>query len=418
MNKKEGKVKSERKPNVLRNGALRGMLKNSLLNLNAEWVDTTKLRPAKRQFNSVDLFSGAGGISCGFEMSGLKSIFGVEIDPVASETYRKNFPQAVQHCGDIKELSPHKIKEMIGNAPIHVVTGGFPCQGFSVAGFRDPDDKRNVLYKEVVRIVKELKPWFVVLENVSGVVTMKNGQVYKKIIQDFENIGYPNMSVHILEAADYGIAQLRTRAVFIANRFGLKNPYPMPQLKPENYIPIEKAIDDLKNKERNLSINHEWTMHKPSFVKRIKKVKPGGSLYENFVDAYKRQYKGVPSMTIKENHGGTHLHYELDRCISAREMARLQSFPDSFLFAGTMKKAMWQIGNAVPPIMFKNIGLALVPKLKEIENACDSSLQGSYSVPLSISEGHTTHIHDSPSQQSSPSVERLSASSHPPQRKI
>ena len=80
MNKKEGKVKSERKPNVLRNGALRGMLKNSLLNLNAEWVDTTKLRPAKRQFNSVDLFSGAGGISCGFEMSGLKSLFGVGLN--------------------------------------------------------------------------------------------------------------------------------------------------------------------------------------------------------------------------------------------------------------------------------------------------------------------------------------------------
>jgi DNA (cytosine-5)-methyltransferase 1 len=176
------------------------------------------------------------------------------------------------------------------------------------------------------------------------------------------------MSVHILEAADYGVAQLRPRTIFIANRFGLKNPYPKPQLKPEEYAPIEAAIDDLKNKAPDPAINHEWTKHKKDFVERIKQVKPGCSLYEKFYDAYKRQYKGVPSMTIKENHGGTHIHYELDRCISAREMARLQSFPDSFIFEGTMKKAMWQIGNAVAPVMFKNIALGIIPQLESIKN--------------------------------------------------
>jgi DNA (cytosine-5)-methyltransferase 1 len=367
MSKKDDVQEKCKKPSILRNGALKSMLKNSLLNLNAEWINTKNAKKSDFRFNSVDLFSGAGGISCGFDMAGLKSIMGIEIDPVASETYRNNFPDAHQINEDITKLSEKEIKKHLGDKTVHVLTGGFPCQGFSVAGFRDPDDKRNVLYKEVVRMVKEIKPWFVVLENVPGVVTMKGGKVYKTIIEDFERIGYPNMSVHILEAADYGVGQFRPRTIFIANRFGLKNPYPKPHLKPEEYVPIEKVIDDLKNKERDPSINHEWTKHKPDFVERIKKVKPGCSLYPHFVDAYKRQYKGVPSMTIKENHGGTHLHPELHRCISAREMARLQSFPDSFIFAGTMKKAMWQIGNAVPPLMFKNIASAVIEKLEEIE---------------------------------------------------
>lgn len=355
-------------PMLNRNAALKTMLKNSLLNINSEWVDTKNQKQANGEFNCVDLFSGAGGISCGFEMAGLKSILGIEIDPIASETYKNNFPDAKQYCGDIRQLSTRKLKEIIGNKEVHIVTGGFPCQGFSLAGYRDPDDKRNVLYKEVVRIVKELKPWFVVLENVPGVLTMKKGQVYKAILNDFARIGYPNMSVHILEAADYGVGQLRPRTIFIANRFGVKNPFPKPHLTQDEYVPIEDVIGDLKNVPPNPAINHEWTKHSKQMEKRIANVAPGCSLYEKYYDAYKRQYRGVPAMTIKENHGGTHVHYELNRCISAREMARLQSFPDSFIFAGTMKKAMWQIGNAVPPIMFKNIGLALKTRLREVKN--------------------------------------------------
>jgi len=300
-------------------------------------------------------------------MAGLNSLMGVEIVPVASETYKNNFPNSITYNGDVRELTHEKLRELIGGNPVHVFTGGFPCQGFSVAGFRDPDDQRNILYKEVVRLVKEFKPWFVVLENVSGVVTMMGGKVYKRIVKDFKEIGYPNMSVHILEAAEYGVPQLRTRTIFIANRFGLKNPYPKPELKPEEFVPIEDAIGDLENHPRDPSINHEWTAHSKQMIERIKKIQPGKSLYDKFIDAYKRQYKGYPSMTIKENHGGTHVHHKLHRCISAREMARLQTFPDSFIFSGTMKQAMWQIGNAVPPKLFEKIVLGIIPKLEEIE---------------------------------------------------
>jgi len=369
MSKKNNvKEKTHKTPKIIRYKALKARLRNSLLNFNAKWIDTTKTEKTKKGYNVVDLFCGAGGISCGFKMAGLKPIFGVEIDPDAVQTYKTNFKYAYVHHGDIKELSNKDIKKILGNKIVHVLTGGFPCQGFSVAGFRDPNDKRNTLYKEIVRVVRELKPWYIVLENVPGIVTMKNGKVYKTVIEDFYSVGYPNMSVEILEAADYGVAQLRPRAIFIANRFGMKNPYPKPQLKPQGYITIEEAIDDLKNRPRDPSINHEWTRHSKEFEERISKVPPGGSLYKHFLDAFKRQYRGVPSMTVKENHGGTHVHYELNRTISAREMARLQSFLDSFIFSGRMKRVMWQVGNAVPPLMFKNIGLALTPELEKIES--------------------------------------------------
>ncbi len=364
---KEDKCISEKTPAVIRNRGIKDKLRNSFINSNRTWVDTSKIKVSDRSFTCIDLFAGAGGISCGFEQAGIKSALAIEIEDVACQTYRRNIPDATVLCKDITQVSTSEIKNVLGNKKINLITGGFPCQGFSLAGFRDPDDKRNILYKEVVRVVKDLKPDYVVLENVPGVTTMKKGEVYKTILKDFASIGYPNMSLEILDAAEYGAAQLRPRAIFIANRCGLENPYPKQLLVPEKFAPIESAIDDLKNKPRDPSTNHEWTKHSKEFEKRISKVKPGDSLYASFFDAYKRQYRGVPSMTIKENHGGTHIHYELNRVISAREMARLQGFPDEFYFEGGMKKAMWQIGNAVSPILFKHIGLALRENLEKAE---------------------------------------------------
>lgn len=215
-----------------------------------------------------------------------------------------------------------------------------------------------------------MRPWYVVMENVPGILTMKGGAVKEAIIEAFEEIGYPNMSVSVLESADYGVPQIRPRAIFVANRFGLSNPYPKPQLTPDQYRPIESAISDLPAYTAIPEINHEWTRHSKQYMERISKVPPGGSLYSTFFDAFKRQYPGLPSMTVKENHGGTHIHPHLNRVISAREMARLQTFPDDFIFEGPMKKAMWQIGNAVPPRLAEVVGLALIPSLDQIlENA-------------------------------------------------
>lgn len=317
-------------------------------------------------YTFVDLFCGAGGMTQGLVQAGFQPVASVETNAIASATHLKNFPQCHHFCGDIENFQSQKWLAEIASPEVHLVVGGPPCQGFSVAGKRDPNDPRNRLFKEFVRVVSEIRPWYVVMENVPGILTMKKGAVKEAIFKAFEAIGYSHISVSILESAAYGVPQIRPRAIFIANRLGMLNPYPKPQLSPEQYKPIESAISDLPEWSTIPEINHEWTRHSQKYMERIAKVPPGGSLYETFLDAFKRQYPGKPSMTVKENHGGTHIHPHLNRVISAREMARLQTFPDSFIFEGSMKKAMWQIGNAVPPRLAECIGYALIPYLNNI----------------------------------------------------
>jgi len=341
-------------------------LDEDLFNFNWHKVDTNKINKMTAVYNFVDLFSGAGGLSLGFEKSNFKQIISSELDPDASATIRKNFPHTTHFDGYIEDVSDEQLLKAAKGHTIHVVCGGPPCQGFSVAGYRNPNDKRNLLFRQFIRVTRLLNPWFFLMENVPGILTMSNGQVKDTILKAFADIGYPNVSVRILEAAKYGVPQYRSRAIFIGNRFGMKNPYPKEILADSQYKPIESAIMDLKNHPRDPRINHEWTEHSKEYEKRIAKVKPGDSLYDTFRDAFKRQRMGEPAMAIKENHGGTHIHPVLNRVISAREMARLQTFPDDFIFEGRMKRVMWQVGNAVPVLMAKHMALALRPSLDEI----------------------------------------------------
>lgn len=320
----------------------------------------------RTNYNFVDLFSGAGGMSQGFSEAGFNPIISVEMNEIASATYQRNFPSCFHICDDIHQFRSKKILDQINAPEIHLIAGGPPCQGFSVAGKRKEDDPRNYLFQEFIRVVSEINPWYVVMENVPGILTMKNGAIKENIFRAFKDIGY-TVSVAILETASFGVPQIRPRAIFIANRFKQKNPYPKAQLLPHEYKPIESVISDLPEYKPIPEINHEWTRHSPKYMERLAKVGYGESLYESYADAFKRQYPGKPSMTIKENHGGTHIHPHLNRVISAREMARLQSFPDSFIFEGTMKKAMWQIGNAVPPRLAECIAYALIPYLDKIK---------------------------------------------------
>ena len=358
-----------KKPNTRRNREIQKYLQQGVLWAGGvEWVDTTLVEDStKNTYNLIDLFSGCGGITCGFVQAGFKPVLGVEVDPAASTTYRHNFPSSIHIEGKIEELDIEIVKSLLGNNKIHVVCAGFPCPGFSVAGQRVADDSRNILYKQVVRFTKELRPWFVVMENVPGFVTLKRGDYLESIIREFSDVGYA-VTAQIIESAAYGVPQFRPRTIMIGNRFSLPNPYPKPILDEKNYVPIESAIEDLKDVPRNPLINHEWTKHSEEMVKRIERVPPGGSLYESYLDAWKRQYPDIPSMTIKENHGGTHIHPQLNRVISAREAARLQSFPDTFLFWGTMKRAYFQVGNAVPPLLAKHVALAIKPSLDKITN--------------------------------------------------
>lgn len=360
-------VNKQKKPKLGRYERIQRELNNNEQDPYKIFIEIESISKSINQSSFVDLFSGAGGMTQGLVQAGLKPVASVEINPIASATYSKNFPNCHHFCGDIAQFDPIEQLNQIGMPEIHLVVGGPPCQGFSVAGKRDPNDPRNHLFRQFIRVVSEIRPWYVVMENVPGIITMQQGAVKEAIFEAFDAIGYSHISVAILESANYGVPQIRPRAIFIANRFGMLNPYPKPQLLPHQYKPIESAISDLPEYTPIPEINHQWTKHSTKYMERIAEVPPGGSLYATYVDAFKRQYPGQPSMTVKENHGGTHIHPYLNRVISAREMARLQTFPDSFIFEGSMKKAMWQIGNAVPPRLAECIGYAMFPYLKEIQ---------------------------------------------------
>jgi DNA (cytosine-5)-methyltransferase 1 len=363
-------VKKHKKPKLGRYERIKRELEENETDPNKIFIEISSesISIPTSNYTFVDLFCGAGGMTQGLVQAGFQPLASVEISPIASATHKKNFPQCHHFCGDIENFDPVKWLEEIGSPQVHLVAGGPPCQGFSVAGKRDPKDPRNRLFYEFIRVVSKIRPWYVVMENVPGILTIQKGDVRRSITEAFKSIGYNNISVAILESADYGVPQIRPRAIFIANRFGMPNPYPKAQLLTEEYKPIESAIADLPEYTRIPEINHEWTKHSPEYMERIAKVPPGASLYKKYADAFKRQYPGLPSMTVKENHGGTHIHPYLNRVISAREMARLQTFPDSFIFEGTIKKAMWQIGNAVPPRLAECIGYALIPLMKLVKN--------------------------------------------------
>ena len=328
------------------------------------WVDIASywknVKPSKMTF--VDLFCGAGGLSKGLEMAGLQGVCGLDWFEEAGMTYRRNFNHPFVN-GDIttqekKDEFYATVKKQLGKKKLNIVAGGFPCQGFSMAGNRIVDDPRNSLYKEMLEIVKTLQPEFVICENVKGLRSMLGGQVEKKIIEDYRAIGY-EMNVTTLCAADYYTPQKRERVIFIGNRIGLKNLHPKPILKPSEYVTTGEAIKDLMKHPEDPGFNHVPTKHRPDMEARMAKLPEGESLYEGYSDAWKKCPWNEASCTIKENHGGVNIHPKLPRVLTAREMARLQSFPDDFIFEGKKNKQLVQIGNAVPPLLGKAIGLAI-----------------------------------------------------------
>lgn len=325
--------------------------------ISAFWNDMTK-----SDMTFVDLFCGAGGLSKGLELAGLEGICGLDFFKEACMTYSRNFNHPFVN-GDIRSEETKKefyntVKQQLAGRHLDIVAGGFPCQGFSMAGNRIVDDPRNSLYKELIEVVKELKPDFVICENVKGLRTMLGGKVEQKIIADFHNIGY-EMNVETLCAADYYTPQKRERVIFIGNRIGIKNLHPAPILESKDYITTGDAISDLMEHPADPAFNHEPTRHRPDMAQRIMETPEGKSLYKGYSDAWKKCPWNEPSCTIKENHGGVNLHPKLPRVLTAREMARLQSFPDDFIFEGKKNKQLVQIGNAVPPLLGKAIGLAV-----------------------------------------------------------
>jgi len=227
-----------------------------------------------------------------------------------------------------------------------------------MAGKRLVDDPRNVLYKQMLTVVRHLQPDFVVGENVPGLRFMQQGAVERQIVEDFKKAGYA-MQVTILCAADYGVPQKRHRLIFIGNRIGKINAHPIPFIDPSKYKTVKDAIADLQNQKENPAINHEYTNHDARMIRRISQVKEGEGLSKKYKDSYRRLWWYRPATTIKANNGAGCIHPKQHRVITTREMARLQSFDDDFIFKGSKTAQQLQIGNAVPPLLAMAIGLVI-----------------------------------------------------------
>ncbi|MBP5444817.1 MAG: DNA cytosine methyltransferase [Acholeplasmatales bacterium] len=345
------------------------------IDISDSWkIDGWNKKKDRSEYNFIDLFSGAGGLSCGLVMAGLNPVASVEIMPEAVATYERNFIKAkgFDEKVETRDIREQCVKENLYKAVegkhIDVIAGGFPCQGFSMSGYRVVDDPRNSLYKEMKSIVEHLRPDFVVMENVEGLRSMLNGKVEEKIIEDYKDIGY-NINITVLNSADYYTPQTRHRVIFIGNRIGVTNYHPKPLLDEKHYRTVGQAIGKYMDCPEDKSINHIFAKTSPTMQERLKAVPVGKSLYSNYSDAWKKVDWNKPSCTVKENHGGVNIHPILSRPMTPRELATLQSFPDDFIFEGSKKWQLVQIGNAVPCFLGKAIGLSLRKMMDNYHNS-------------------------------------------------
>ncbi len=265
-----------------------------------------------------------------------------DLNPAACRTYSHNVnPHIV--CGDVWKA----IDEMPKSAD--VVIGGFPCQDFSINGKRaGTAGARSGLYRAMIEAVSRIKPRVFVAENVKGLLQKYNRDALCEVVSAFESLGY-EVSYNLYLAADYGVPQMRERVFFVGTRPGAK-PFkpPKPAVKREDWITALEAIGDLAEIGENPDFNHIWSRaaRSPEQGNRILKA-------------------DKPSDTIRaECHGNIQFHYELDRRISMREAARIQSFPDDFVFQSKLRETERQLGNAVPPVLAWHIARAVAECLE------------------------------------------------------
>ena len=311
---------------------------------------------------ALDLFAGCGGFSEGFRHY-FDIVVANDIWEPALKTYRHNHKDTKIILGDICDRNIKKdILQNFKDKKCDVIIGGPPCQGFSMAGFRKKDDPRNKLILEYIDIVKTLKPKVLIIENVKGLISMKNenGEHIVDIVKkEFKKIGY-NVEFRVLNVADYGVPQKRERVIFIGSKDIENIRFPKKMYSENSYKTVEWAISDLENVKEDVTINHIFTKHSNEFVKKIRNTPINKSVMKSYSDAFFRLNPKLPSRTVKENHGGVFVHYKNDRVMTPRELARLQSFRDGFIFKGTKSQILVQIGNAVPPLFAKKLAKELI----------------------------------------------------------
>lgn len=379
----------------------------------AGYINTQGYLP-KHEYTSIDLFSGCGGLTKGLQMVGIRSILGSDIDENAAKTFQRNFPGTPFLCKSITDVEKGEVDALLEGKVPDIIVGGPPCQGFSLANKnrnKVQDDPRNKLFYGFVKFIEWYSPKAFVMENVKGLLSMQNGKVIQTIVEAFSNAGVCgyNVQYRVLRASNYGAPQHRERVILIGIRKDLQvlPKHPAPYVM-DHMITVDEAIMDLPQIEAGQGeepmnyrtdpqnefqalmranskqvFNHVAMKHTPRLIERFKAIKPGQNLLDvwdthgamrrgaptekseaKFSQNNQRLFGDQPAPTIAASFQSNFIHPHLNRNFTAREGARLQSFPDDFIFEGMRTKMSWekglsqyqQIGNAVPVLLAKAIG--------------------------------------------------------------
>lgn len=354
----------------------------------------------------LDLFCGAGGFAVGCSWAGFQSIFAVDHFAPAIKTWRRNHPNGIACLGNIKNLNPKEVKLLLekkGIEHVDLITGGVPCQGFSISNRKHNDnDERNFLFIEYMEFVREFMPTCIILENVSGMRSTASGHFERAIKESMENLGYV-VSINLVNAANYGVPQMRQRLIFVGiqKNSGISIPYIFPEGRyKEKFRTVGEAISDLPplgNNEsasnyaceplneyqklmrglgaikdiKNLDCvyNHVAPNHTQQTIDKIASTLQGQPMYTKFKQRI-RLRKDAPSPT--QLAGGIRPQFQFGhptqpRGLSIRERARIQSFPDSYIFEGGVVQERVQTGNAVPPLLIYNIVKPIADEIKSMK---------------------------------------------------
>jgi DNA (cytosine-5)-methyltransferase 1 len=367
-----------------------------------------------KTLNILDLFSGVGGLSTGFKQAGYTALAALDYKPEAVQTYQYNHPNTNVILQNIRKTNAKQVIKKTTSTldDIDVIIGGPPCEGFSTVGYRRPEDPRNSLFYEFARFVEDVQPKAFVIENVPGLLSMKQGTIIQQVLTFIEDELHYQPTLEVLNAVDYGVPQIRKRVFIVAlknhQRFTFptrthreKSPQrrlPVPDTADQFYLTVEDALSDLpslkagegieeqpyptqpnteyqkarrKGSERlfdHIAINHSKLIRQ-----RIQLISQGGNhgdlpanlqLKSGYPNIYGRLVWHQPSSTLTGNCGcvsapGRFIHPLDDRVLTVREAARIQSFDDLYRFFGSRTMKYKLIGDAVPPLLARTLAQQL-----------------------------------------------------------
>jgi DNA (cytosine-5)-methyltransferase 1 len=340
----------------------------------------------------IDVFSGAGGMSTGAMECGVNVKYAVEFDRDAAATFALNHPKTKLFQDDVRAINAAQFKSLNKKSPV-ILFGGPPCQGFSTSNQknRDLDNDKNWLFREYLRLTREAKPDWIIFENVKGLIETEGGYFLDAVLRGFKKAGYTT-SHFVLNSADFGVPQKRNRLFIVGSRHGVE--IDVPKASTQRHVTVRQAFNDLPELENGDSPdeisyktaartryakllrgslatchNNLVTDNAPHIIERYSHIPQGGNwqdipshLMKNYTDRtrchtgiYRRLKENEPSVVIGNFRKNMLVHPWKDRGLSVREAARLQSFPDSFRFVGSIGFQQQQVGNAVPPLLAKAV---------------------------------------------------------------